>query len=51
MRAICCAILALIVWQMGCRSNDADHPIASGIYFLVSGILIVVSGILCIVGL
>lgn len=51
MRAICCAILALIVWQMGYRSINADHPLASGIFFLASGILVIISVILCIAGL
>lgn len=48
MRAICCAILALVTWKI---ASSTDNVITSGLFALLSLVLLVISGLLCIEGL
>lgn len=55
MRAICCAVLALVFYGMGAvmsnAGNDSKHAFVAGIHVFLSYIFIVVSVALCIAGL
>lgn len=51
MRAIYCAILALVTWEMSRSADEAGSVITSGFCVLVSIILLCISGVLCIKGL
>ena len=51
MRAICCAILALVTWKIRCGADSAGNVITSGLFALLSLVLLVISVLLCIAGL